>query len=141
MRHDNNCDGISDYIEHLSWVLLLKLLDRGVRTDVNAMNTYDSDFNNILEPGYCWSEWVPRFLDESTHNNAIIWPQDIVEKATGTGNDLLHFIQEDLLPYLSSLSGSPEKDLIGSVFKGRNIAVCASADNLVNAMIERAIRC
>src|SRR5579859_5191698 len=137
IRSDDNCSYVQDCVEHLSWLLLLRFLDQQVWADVNAADTDVFNFNNVLEPLYRWSEWVPKALGKQAHNgssNTIFRSEDITEKVLWSGTDLLHFVRKDLLPYLSSLSGSPEKDLIASFFKNRNTVVCASADNLKEAL-------
>lgn len=118
MRRDNNCSGVMDYVEHLSWLLFLKFLD--VRYQLGK--TDDTKPQHPLDPMYRWSEWVPKALSKKGGYNDY--------KSLGKSSDLLPFIQQELLPYLAALSGSPERDLIASIFKEPHVVVCASIDNL-----------
>jgi type I restriction enzyme M protein len=120
MRHDSNCGGAIDYVEHLSWLLLLKSLDRKHQPD---QETGESKPQCLLAPEYRWSAWVPKVLSEDGPHHYY----------TASGDDnhpTINFIRQDLFPYLSAISGSSEHDLVASFFKDRNMVLCASVDNL-----------
>src|SRR5438105_1782553 len=118
MRRDTNCDGVMDYVEHLSWLLFLKFLDVRYPSSKNDENKP----RHPLDPAYRWSEWVPKALSEKEQYNDY--------QSIGESSEPILFIRQDLLPYLAALSGSPERDLIASIFKERHVVVCASIDNL-----------
>lgn len=118
LRSDSNCSGVRDYVEHLSWLLFLKFLD----SRYQAGEIDESKPRHQLDPAYRWSEWVPKFLSQKEPYND--------NKRTEGSSNLISFIRQELLPYLSSLSGSSEFDLIASLFKDHDVVVCSSFDSL-----------
>jgi type I restriction enzyme M protein len=129
MRRDNNCGGVMDYVEHLSWVLFLKFLDEQEKTFEQEAEIAGRPYEYIVEKKYRWSEWVPKVIGE-------------VAQVTGrrgtpewNASEVMGFITGELLPYLAELGGTPQRDVIGTIFGGdRNIIVCASAYNLRNVL-------
>jgi len=82
------------YIEQLSWLLFLKLFDKYEK----EQELINPEYQPIIEKKYRWETWTKK-----------------------TGEELKNFIERELLPYLSSLSGTPQKAKIGSIFsKVRN---------------------
>lgn len=115
MRSDSNCNGAKDYVEHLTWLLLLKFLDR---TENSSRGRVDA-----IDERYCWKHWVGKFIGTKLpHGNRV--PPVLPEIA------LMRFVKDDLIPYLASLSGTPEKDVIASIFADRNAVICNSPRNL-----------
>lgn len=89
-----------NYIIQLSWMLFLKLYDdledeRELKAKLKGQ-TYQ---RNIPSP-YRWKDWV--------HKD---WRSE----------ELINFINNDLFPFLSQLNGSPEKELISTIFSGKEI--------------------
>jgi type I restriction enzyme M protein len=80
------------YIEQLSWLLFLKLFDdfEERRKIINPNHQF------VFEEKYRWKSWANKL----------------------TGEELKEFIERDLIPYLSNLSGTPQKAKIASIFKG-----------------------
>jgi len=109
LRRDNNCGGIMEYIEHLSWLLFLRFLDAQEEEWETQAEIAGRRYQPILDSEYRWRNWAP--LD---------WPAD----------KLLWFVHERLIPYLEGLGGDPLRDTIRSVFAERNVIVCASGYNL-----------
>jgi HsdM N-terminal domain len=64
MRRDNNCGGIMDYLEHLSWVLFLKFLDEQEKAFEKEAAIARRTYNSIIDEKYRWSEWVPKAIGE-----------------------------------------------------------------------------
>jgi type I restriction enzyme M protein len=79
------------YVEQLSWLLFLKLFD----SLEEQKKLLKPDYEPLFEQKYQWHNWAK----------------------TLTGDELLKFIDQDLIPYMASLSGSPQKAKIGSIFK------------------------
>ena len=109
LRRDNNCGGIMEYIEHLSWLLFLRFLDAQEEEWEAQAKLAGKSYTPILDPPYRWRDWALKD-----------WPAD----------DLLSFVHGKLIPYLQSLGGDPLRDTIRSVFSERNVIVCASGYNL-----------
>lgn len=98
---DRCCDIMRDdglvsiqYIEQLSWLLFLKLFDKYEK----EQKLINQNYQLIIKEQYKWDNWSKK-----------------------TGEELREFIEKELLPYLSSLSGTPQRAKIGSIFsKVRN---------------------
>lgn len=128
MRRDNNCGGVMEYVEHLSWVLFLKFLDeQEVVFEVEA-ELDRRKYTRIISGRYQWSDWLPRALGhkrgENGRRTAPEWD----------GDQLMQFVRGELIPHLASLSGSPEREVIAGVFNGRNVIICASPYNLKDVL-------
>lgn len=78
------------YVEQLSWLLFLKLFDN-LEEQKKLLNP---NYEPIIKQKYQWHNWSKKY----------------------TGDELKKFINEDLLPGLSSLTGTPQKAKIGSIF-------------------------
>lgn len=78
------------YIEQLSWLLFLKLFD----ALEEQKRLIDPKHEPIFETRYRWESWANKL----------------------TGDELLKFIDQELIPYLASLSGTPQKIKIASIF-------------------------
>jgi len=92
------CDKMRDdglvplqYIEQLSWLLFLKLFD----DHEESKRIIDLNYQFVFEEKYRWKNWANKL----------------------TGEELKEFIERDLIPYLSNLSGTPQKAKIASIFK------------------------
>lgn len=109
MRRDNNCGGIMEYVEHLSWLLFLRFLDNQEDIFESEAAIAGRPYTRILDGELRWSAWARKD-----------WPSD----------ELLPFVHGKLLPHLRSLTGSPERDIIRGVFADRNVVVMASPYNL-----------
>jgi len=108
LRRDNNCGGIMEYVEHLSWLLFLRFLDAQEEWETQAAIA-GRPYQRIIDPPYRWRDWAARD-----------WPAD----------DLLAFVHGKLIPYLQALGGDPLRETIRSVFAEGNVIVCASGYNL-----------
>ncbi|QUV83482.1 SAM-dependent DNA methyltransferase [Chloracidobacterium sp. D] len=109
LRRDNNCGGIMEYIEHLSWLLFLRFLDAQEEEWETQAQLAGHPYTRILDGDLRWSEWATKD-----------WPAD----------RLLEFVHGRLIPYLQSLGGDSLRETIRSVFAERNVIVCASGYNL-----------
>lgn len=78
------------YIEQLSWLLFLKLFDNLEQQKKLLQNDYQS----VIDQKYQWRNWANKL----------------------TGEKLLTFVENELIPYLASLSGTPQKAKISSIF-------------------------
>lgn len=78
------------YVEQLSWLLFLKLFDNLEE----QKKLLKPDYEPLFKQKYQWHNWAKKY----------------------TGDDLKDFINQDLIPALSSLTGTPQKAKIGSIF-------------------------
>jgi type I restriction enzyme M protein len=109
LRRDNNCSGVMEYIEHLSWLLFLRFLDAQEEEWEIQAQLARRPHTRILDGDLRWSAWATKD-----------WLAD----------RLLEFVHGRLIPYLQSLGGDPLRETIRSVFAERNVIVCASGYNL-----------
>ncbi|MEO0096989.1 MAG: N-6 DNA methylase [candidate division WOR-3 bacterium] len=101
-RLEKCCDIMRDdglvpiqYIEQLSWIIFLKLFD-DLEKEKKMLN---KDYQFLFEEKFQWKNWVTRL----------------------TGEELKRFVEQELIPYLANLTGTPQKAKIGSIFsKVRN---------------------
>jgi type I restriction enzyme M protein len=100
MRKDAGLNGDLDRIPQLAWLLFLKAFD-GLE---QSREVTDEAFRPAIEPPYRWRDWA--------------------EDPNGsTGEALLKFVNDDLLPYLRGLTGTgahDARDVLAAVFKETN---------------------
>ena len=113
LRRDNNCGGVMQYVEHLAWLLFLRFLDAQEEEWEAEAQLEGTPYQPILEEDLRWQNWA--------HKD---WKAD----------ELLPFVHGRLIPYLQSLSGSPIRETISSIFSERNVIVCASPYNLKDVL-------
>lgn len=113
LRRDNNCGGIMEYVEHLAWLLFLRFLDSQEEEWQTQAALSGNKYYRIIDGKFRWREWAMRD-----------WPAE----------DLIRFVNGDLIPYLRSLRGDPVRDTISGVFSDRNVIVCASGYNLKDVL-------
>ena len=111
LRTDAGCSTPIDYIEQTSWILFLKYLSDLERERIDEAVLQGKDYKPLLKEEYKWDSWaVPKKADGS---------QDIVNALTG--DDLLEFVNQKLMPYLQSFKTDVENSntleyKIGEVF-------------------------
>jgi len=113
LRRDNNCGGIMEYIEHLSWLLFLRFLDAREEEWETQAELEGRDYEPIIESPYRWRDWATKD-----------WPAD----------ELISFVHGKLIPYLQNLGGDSLRETIRGVFAERNVIVCASGYNLKDVL-------
>ncbi|HEU5377415.1 MAG TPA: class I SAM-dependent DNA methyltransferase [Ktedonobacteraceae bacterium] len=102
LRKDAGLSGDTDRLPQLTWLLFLK-----------SFNDFEEAYHEMLgdsytpaiEAPYRWRDWA-----------------DVEDKAERkTGDELLEFVNNDLIPYLARLSGPDERDIrtiVGTIFQG-----------------------
>jgi type I restriction enzyme M protein len=93
MRADDNTKLVTKYIEHLSWLLFLKVHE-AMEDERLAL---DSNYTRIITGKYRWSEWT-------TSN----W----------RGDELIAFINDELFPHLRGLNSTAAGRLVATIFAG-----------------------
>lgn len=99
MRKDPGLNGDADRIPQLSWLLFLKSLDDHEQT----RELLEDDYRPVLEPPFRWRDWAG--------------PNAALQR---TGEALVIFVNDNLLPHLAALSGAGrhgyERDVVAQVF-------------------------
>jgi type I restriction enzyme M protein len=98
-----------EYVEHLAWLLFLKFLDSQEEEWETQRTLNGEKYHRILEGKFRWRKWAKKD-----------WPAE----------DLLRFVNGELIPHLRNIQGDPVRDTISGVFSDRNVIVCASGYNL-----------
>ena len=98
MRKDAGLNGDLDRIPQLAWLLFLKAFD-GLETERGIV---EDNYRPAIEAPYRWRDWA-------------------ADRINGpTGDDLLHFVNDELFPYLRELKGDSDRDprdVLATVFK------------------------
>ncbi|WP_047862399.1 N-6 DNA methylase [Archangium gephyra] len=124
MRRDNNCGGAMEYLEHLTWLLFLKFIDEPDPASSSSQRRSHRNSKLLIDGKYRWSAWTEKALGRKA--------ADGVRRGSPMWNDdqLMSYLRNDLLPYLASLAGSPEHQVVAGIFNGRTVVLCASPQNL-----------
>lgn len=93
MRADDNTKLVTRYIEHLSWLLFLKVHE--AMEDEQEM--LDSTYERIITSDYRWSAWTNKD-----------WHAD----------ELIAFINDKLFPHLRGINNTKGGKLIATIFAG-----------------------
>lgn len=91
LHKDAGCSSELDYVEQSSWVLFLKYIDDLESSRKIGAELANTQYKPIINGKYRWTEWaVPKSKDgRIDHNRAL------------TGDDLKHFVNNDLFPFLA----------------------------------------
>jgi type I restriction enzyme M protein len=101
LQTDEGLSYESDRLSLLVWLLFLKNLDDFEQAQQEVMG---KDYQPIIEEEYRWRDWVVG--DFPPHHRK--------------GDELLKFVNDDLIPYLSRLNGSDARDIrsiTGTIFR------------------------
>jgi len=93
MRRDDGTSGISEYIEQISWMFFLKVFEDLEKRFEGQAKLKNKKYQRIILEKYSWSEWTKK-----------------------DSKEIIPFIDNELFPFLGSLSGTSEKDIIGLIF-------------------------
>src|SRR6185312_12204441 len=102
LRKDAGLAGDTDRLPQLTWLLFLKNLDD---FEYAQEEEYDEEYEPVIAHPYRWRDWAA--VEDKTQQL--------------TGDELLDFVNNNLIPYLGRLSGSSEHDIrtiIGTIFQG-----------------------
>jgi type I restriction enzyme M protein len=95
MRRDDGTTGIMEYMEQLSWLLFLKAFEAIEDRYEAEAALAGRPYQRIIDGEYRWSVWT---------------------KKDWRAEELIEFVNGKLFPYLRSLKGSPERDIIATIF-------------------------
>jgi type I restriction enzyme M protein len=117
-----------EYVEHLAWLLFLKFFDEQEGIFEQEAAIAGRKYKRVIDKDYRWSDWVPKAIGEKTGENGRR------KTPEWNGDRLMQIVRGEIIPYMGSLSGSPERDVIGGLFSARNVVVCASPYNLKDVL-------
>lgn len=86
MRSDPGIDGTAQRLSQIVWLLFLKVFDY---TEKDA-ELLENNYKSVIPIGYRWRDWVSA---EDENGNSIA-------KNQRTGDELIHFVNNELLPVL-----------------------------------------
>jgi type I restriction enzyme M protein len=102
LRKDAGLSGDTDRLPQLTWLLFLKAFDDFEYAREEELGDV---YAPVLEPPYRWRDWA-----------------DVADRTQRlTGDELLDFVNNRLLPALSKVSGSGNHDIrtiVGTIFQG-----------------------
>ena len=107
MRRDDGTNGINEYIEQISWMTFLKVFEDVEKRFADNAKLENKKYTAIIPKKFSWSSWT-----------------------TMDTKEIIDFINEELFPKLSSLSGTKEKNTIGLIFSEVRYNKMKSAANL-----------
>lgn len=96
LRRDDNLSGQIDYNEQIAWMLFLKSLDNLEEKLEKEAAVSGKPVRPILDIEYRWKNWV---------------------KTDWTSEERFDFAKTKLFPYLRTLSGTPERELVAQIFQ------------------------
>src|SRR2546421_7779381 len=102
LRKDAGLAGDTDRLPQLTWLLFLKNLDD---FEISQEDELGEEYEPVIEPPYRWRDWAA--VEDKTQRL--------------TGDEVLDFVNNDLISYLGRISGSGEQDIrtiIGTIFQG-----------------------
>jgi len=102
MRRDDGTSGVLEYMEQLSWLIFLKVFEDVEKRFEAEAKFAEKPYQPIIDPKHRWSSWARK---------------DWRSGKLGEKHPLIKFIDEELFPYLRSLSGSPERERIATIFR------------------------
>jgi type I restriction enzyme M protein len=128
LRRDDNCGGVMEYVEHLSWLLFLKFFDEQEAIFEVEAELAGRTYKRVIDESYRWSSWIPKALGQKIGENG--------RRSTPEwdGEKLMQFVRGELIPYLASLYGSSEREVIAGIFSDRTVIICASPYNLKDVL-------
>ena len=128
LRRDDNCGGVMEYVEHLAWLLFLKFFDEQETIFEQEAQIANRKYKRVIDKGYRWSDWVPKAIGKRSGKKGNR------KTSEWDGDSLMQMVRGKIIPYMASLSGSPERDVISGLFSDRNVVVCASPYNLKDVL-------
>lgn len=102
LRKDAGLNGDTDRLPQLTWLLFLKSLDDFEQAQHVMLG---NEYEPVIEPKFRWGAWA-----------------DVDDKSVRmTGDELLEFVNNELIPYLAKLSSTDGRDIrnvVGTIFQG-----------------------
>lgn len=102
LRTDAGLYGDTDRLPQLTWLLFLKFLDDH---ELAQEDEWGDQYEPVIAEPYRWRDWAA--------------VENVSKRLTG--DELLTFVNDSLLPYLRQLSGPTQRDIrtiVGAIFQG-----------------------
>ena len=102
LRKDAGLSGDTDRLPQLTWLLFLKNFDDFEYAQEEELG---EAYEPVIAPPYRWRDWAA--VEDRTQRL--------------TGDELLDFVNNHLIPYLGRISGSSDRDIrtiVGTIFQG-----------------------
>ncbi len=102
LRTDAGLYGDTDRLPQLTWLLFLKFLDDH---ELAQEDEWGDEYESVIAEPYRWRDWAA--------------VANVSQRLTG--DELLTFVNDSLLPYLRQLSGPTARDIrtiVGAIFQG-----------------------
>src|SRR5438874_1560076 len=102
LRKDAGLSGDTDRLPQLTWLLFLKNFDDFEYAQEEELG---EAYEPVIAPPYRWRDWAA--VEDRTQRL--------------TGDELLDFVNNHLIPHLGHISGSSERDIrtiVGTIFQG-----------------------
>lgn len=96
MRADDNTKNALKYLEQLTWLLFLKVFDEMESERLLAADIDGRRYERVVPEHLAWSSWTRKGL---------------------TGDELIEFVLDDLLPGLRELDGTGQRHTISELFQ------------------------
>lgn len=96
MRADDNTKNALRYLEQLTWLLFLKVFDSVEEERETIAQIDGKPYRPLFREKFRWGNWARS--------------RDL------TGDKLIAFVTDQLLPYLRGLSGSPRAERVAAIF-------------------------
>ena len=96
MRADDNTKNALKYLEQLTWLLFLKVFDSLEENREMVAKIDGTIYTPLIKDDYRWGTWA--------------------RDPNLTGDTLIEFVTDELLPYLRELSGSPRAERFAAIF-------------------------
>lgn len=121
LRRDDGISGAMHYTEQTSWVLFLKFLDDYESEKEDEAVLSGREYTPVLSAEHRWAAWAcPKTIDGKL---------DIARAKTG--DDLTHYVNNHLFPYLKSFANTASKRANPKTFTYKIGAIFQFLDNKV----------
>lgn len=142
----SNCAGALQYVPELSWILFLRILDEREQREAEEAEVIGTTFTPSLSAPYRWRDWAAPY-DEDTpplvaasEDTRQGWKRKELQEGQEF-NGFLNFVNNDLLPYLRSLSdnvkhpdATPRQRVIGEIMSGVERVRIDTEKNLLDVL-------
>jgi type I restriction enzyme M protein len=142
----SNCAGALQYVPELSWILFLRILDEREQREAEEAEVIGAPFTLSLAAPYRWRDWAAPYdtdappLVEAAEDKPQGWKRKELQEGQEF-NGFLNFVNNDLLPYLRSLSdpikrpdAPPRQRVIGEIMSGVERVRVDTEKNLLDVL-------
>lgn len=142
----SNCAGALQYVQELTWILFLRILDEREQQEAEEAEAIGIPFTPSLASPYRWCDWAAPFDQDApplatfTEDKPHGWkPKELQEGKDF--NAFINFVNGELLPYLRLLSdpeknpdATPRQKVIGEIMSGVERVRVDTEKNLLDVL-------